>query len=56
MHRHHPSPEGAWARVTWLEGGPVAIDNSVGAFRSALATAEKTMPGLSGASMLYPSR
>jgi hypothetical protein len=52
MHRHHPSPEGAWARVTWLEGGPVAIDNSVGAFRSALATAEKTMPGLSGASML----
>ncbi len=52
MHRHHSSPEGAWARVTWLQGGPAAIDNSVDAFRSALVTAEKTMPGVSGASML----
>jgi hypothetical protein len=52
MHRVHQSTPGAWARVTWLEGTAAAIDNSVGAFREALATAEKTMPGISGASSL----
>jgi hypothetical protein len=52
MRRNHRSSDGAWARVTWLEGSAPAIDNSVDAFRSALATAEKTMPGLSGASSL----
>jgi hypothetical protein len=44
MHRKIESPDGACARVTWLEGDPTAIDNSVDSFRSVLPVAE-ALPG-----------
>ena len=51
MHRKQESGEGACARVTWLEGDPTAIDNSVGAFRTVLPAAE-ALPGFCSVSML----
>ncbi len=51
MHRKQESAEGACARVTWLQGDPTAIDNSVDAFRTVMPTAEM-LPGFCSASLL----
>jgi len=51
MHRKQESGEGACARVTWLEGDPTAIDNSVDSFRTVQPAAE-ALPGFCSASML----
>ena len=51
MHRRQESGEGACARVTWLQGDPTAIDNSVDAFRTVIPAAE-ALPGFCSTSML----
>jgi heme-degrading monooxygenase HmoA len=51
MHRKHESGEGACARVSWLQGDPTAIDNSIDAFRTVLPTVE-ALPGFCSASLL----
>jgi heme-degrading monooxygenase HmoA len=51
MHRYHPSPDGACARASWLQGDPRAIDGSTEAFRTVLPTLE-ALPGFSSASLL----
>ncbi len=51
MRRKIESPEGACARVTWLEGDPTAIDNSVDSFRSVLPLAE-ALPGFCSTAMM----
>jgi quinol monooxygenase YgiN len=51
MHRAHESREGACARVTWLEGDPNSIDNSIDAFRTILPAAE-ALPGFCSASLM----
>ena len=51
MRRKIESPDGACARVTWLEGDPSAIDNSVDSFRSVLPVAE-ALPGFCSTGMM----
>jgi hypothetical protein len=51
MHRNHQSRDGAHARVTWLDGNAVAIDDSVDSFRSILPAAE-ALPGFCSVSHL----
>lgn len=51
MHRAHESGDGACARVSWLQGDPIAIDDSIDAFRAVLPTLE-ALPGFCSASLL----
>lgn len=51
MHRDHRALTGACARVSWLQGDPFAIDDSIDAFRQVLPTLE-ALPGFGSASLL----
>jgi heme-degrading monooxygenase HmoA len=51
VHRDHPSMEGARARVTWLQGDPASIDESVESFRAILPLVDQ-LPGFCSASLL----
>jgi hypothetical protein len=51
MHRDHLSTAGARARVSWLEGDPVAIDQAVETFRTILPSLD-ALPGFGSASLL----
>ncbi|WP_051365999.1 hypothetical protein [Hamadaea tsunoensis] len=33
MHRYHAAPEGACARLSWLQGSPANLDNAIESFR-----------------------
>jgi hypothetical protein len=51
MHRSHTVTDGSAARVTWLEGDVYAIEDSIDAYRSVMATLEG-LPGFASASLL----
>jgi heme-degrading monooxygenase HmoA len=51
MHRDHRSMEGARARVSWLQGAPASIDDSVESLRSILPLLDQ-LPGFCSASLL----
>lgn len=51
MHRDHHTPEGAHARVTFLNGDPARADESTEVFKSLLTTVEG-FPGFCSASLL----
>lgn len=55
MHRVHTTTEGSAARVTWLEGDPYAIEDSIDAYRGAMPTLEG-LPGFASASLLLDRR
>jgi heme-degrading monooxygenase HmoA/quinol monooxygenase YgiN len=55
MHRDHQSMDGARARVTWLQGAPGAIDDSVESFRAILPLVDQ-LPGFCSVSMLVNRR
>jgi heme-degrading monooxygenase HmoA len=50
MHRDHPSTDDACARVSWLQGDVMAVDNAVDGFRGTLPQIER-LPGFSSASL-----
>jgi hypothetical protein len=52
MHRDHRSGEGACARVTWLRGGPEAIDRAADVFKLALLPEIETFDGFCGVSFM----
>jgi heme-degrading monooxygenase HmoA len=51
MHRRHPAGENACARVSWLQGDPFAIEDSIDSFRAIVPALEK-LPGFASASLL----
>jgi hypothetical protein len=51
MHRDHRSTPGARARVSWLQGDPVSIDQAVESFRTILPSLD-ALPGFGSASLL----
>jgi heme-degrading monooxygenase HmoA len=51
MHRAHTSEASAWARVSWLEGDPDTMSESIDAFRAAIPDLER-LPGFASASLL----
>lgn len=51
MHRDHSSMEGARARVSWLQGAPPSIDDSVESLRAILPLLDQ-LPGFCSASLL----
>ena len=51
MHRLHAAGENACARVSWLQGDPFAIEDSIDAFRAILPSVEK-LHGFASASLL----
>jgi len=51
VHRDHRSMEGARARVSWLQGDPASIDDSVESFRAILPVLDE-LPGFCSASLL----
>ena len=51
MHRDHESTAGACARTSWLQTDPLAVESSIGAFRTLLPTLEG-LPGFCSASLL----
>ena len=51
MHRDHRSMEGARARVSWLQGAPASIDDSVESVRAILPLLDQ-LPGFGSASLL----
>ena len=51
MHRDHSSMEGAKALVTWLQGAPASIDNSVESFRAILPLVDE-LPGFCSVSLM----
>lgn len=36
LHRRHEAPDGAWCRVTWMQGDPANIDEMLGTVRMAI--------------------
>jgi hypothetical protein len=51
MHRFQPAPDHAGARLSWLQGDPANIDNSIEAFKLALPELDN-LPGFCSASLL----
>lgn len=51
MHRDHQSMEGAMARVSWLQGQPASVDDSVQSFRAIMPVLDE-LPGFCSASLL----
>ena len=51
MHRDHHSMEGAMARVSWLQGHPASIDDSILSFRAIVPMLDE-LPGFCSASLL----
>jgi heme-degrading monooxygenase HmoA len=51
MHRGHRSTDGACARVSWLQGDPLTVEDSIDAFRGILPQVER-LPGFGSASLL----
>ena len=55
MHRAHSSDVAACARVSWLEGDPETMSDSIDAFRAAVGDLE-LLPGFASASLLVDRR
>jgi heme-degrading monooxygenase HmoA len=51
VHRDHQSRGGACARVSWLQGDPMAAESSIEAFRQVMPVVEQ-LPGFCSASLL----
>ena len=52
LHRLHPAPEGACARVTWSRGRPDRLDKMTDAFGVSLVPRLEDIPGFCSVSML----
>ena len=52
LHRLHPAPEGACARVTWSRGRPDRLDQMTDAFGVSLVPRLEDIPGFCSVSML----
>ena len=51
MHRAHPAPDGAGARVSWLQGAPANVANAIESFRMIMPELDD-LPGFCSASLL----
>ncbi len=51
MHRDHPSPEAAYARLSWLKGDPANMENSIELFKRIMPELDD-LPGFCSASLL----
>jgi hypothetical protein len=56
MHRAHTSETAAHAQVTWLEGDPDTMSDSIDAFRAAVPEMEQLLPGFASASLFVDRR
>lgn len=52
VHRDHATPEGAWARVTWLSGDPDTAERSVDVYRMAILPRIQELDGFCSASFM----
>jgi hypothetical protein len=52
MHRDHATPDGAWARVTWLSGDAGGTDQAVDAYKTTVLPAIQEWDGFCSASMM----
>jgi quinol monooxygenase YgiN len=52
LHRLHPTPEGAYARVTWTSGHPNRLDRMIDAFGVSIVPRLEDLPGFCSVSML----
>jgi hypothetical protein len=51
MHRNQPAPAGACARLSWLQGGPANVDNSIEYFKMIMPELDN-LSGFCSASLL----
>lgn len=52
MHRDHATPDGAWARLTWLRGDPGMIDDAVDMYRMVVLPRIQELDGFCSASLM----
>ena len=52
VHRDHPAPDGAAARVTWLSGDPAAAERAADVFKLAVLPRVQALDGFCSASLL----
>ena len=52
MHRDHDTPDGAWARVTWLSGDAGGTDQAVDAYKTTVLPTLQEWDGFCSASMM----
>jgi quinol monooxygenase YgiN len=52
VHRDHPTPDGACARLTWLSGDPGRVDDAVDMYRMVVLPQVQEMDGFCSASLM----
>lgn len=53
VHREHATPDGAWARLTWLSGGTLSmVDNAIDMYRMVVLPQIKDLSGFCSASLM----
>ena len=52
MHRDHPTPDGAYARLTWLSGDPAMAGRAIDTFKLAVLPRVQLMDGFCSASLM----
>jgi quinol monooxygenase YgiN len=52
VHRDHPTPDGACARLTWLSGDPSRVDDAVDMYRMVVLPQVQEMDGFCSASLM----
>lgn len=52
MHREHPSPEGSWARITWLSGDGGLADRAVDVYKAIVLPTLEGWDGFCSANLM----
>ena len=52
VHRDHATPQGAWARLTWLSGDPASADHAIDTYRMAVLPRLREMDAFCSASLM----